>query len=326
MLVYAGIDEAGYGPLLGPLCVAASVFVIERSDASRGAPDLWTALDGAVCRAGNDRRGRVAVDDSKRLKGANDAKGHPLRHLERGVLAFLAAGGEVLPADDGALVHQLGASPPCRDEAPWYDGVNQLPMSLEAGQIEIAAATLRRAFERAGVRCTGLLCEIVDAGEFNRRFGLSRNKATVSFDSVVQLVESIWRRWPEEHPRVVIDRQGGRSRYREALSLCFPEAEITVLGETERVSRYRLDRRGSRLTVSFEAESESAHLPTALASMTAKLVRELLMARFNRWFAAQCPGVRRTAGYVQDGRRWLAEVAPALDALRIDREHLVRRA
>lgn len=326
MLIYAGIDEAGYGPLLGPLCVAASVFVIEEGDATLGAPDLWRALKSAVCREGNDRRGRIAVEDSKRLKGANDAKAHPLRHLERGVLAFLAAGCDVRPADDGALAAHLGAAMPCRDEAPWYEGSNPLPLTCEREQLEIAAARLHRALAASGVRCAALSCELVDAGEFNRRYGLSRNKATVSFDSVIRLVESIWRQWPQEHPRVVIDRQGGRNHYRESLALCFPEAEITVLGETERVSRYRLERDGSCLTVSFEAESESAHLPTALASMTAKLVRELMMARFNTWFAAQCPGVRRTAGYVQDGRRWLAEVGDALEAMRIDREHLVRRA
>src|SRR6185503_1765543 len=111
MLIYAGIDEAGYGPLLGPLCVACSAFVIEHHDPDvAGGCDLWKKLNKAVCRKRTDRRRRVAVEDSKKLKGANqfgeeeeNGEGtgssarrkskhlpHPLKHLERGVLAFNA--------------------------------------------------------------------------------------------------------------------------------------------------------------------------------------------------------------------------------------------
>ena len=106
MLIYAGIDEAGYGPMLGPLCVGASVFAIEEADPSEGPPDLWSKLDDVVCTRARDARRRIAVADSKRLKGSNQAKAHPLRHLERGVLSFLACrgiettGGHAPPADD----------------------------------------------------------------------------------------------------------------------------------------------------------------------------------------------------------------------------------
>jgi len=48
------------------------------------------------------------------------------------------------------------------------------------------------------------------------------------------------------------------------------------------------------------------------------------MARLNRYFAVAVPGVAPTAGYVTDGRRFLAEVEPHLDALGIDRSQLVR--
>ena len=51
MLFYAGIDEAGYGPMLGPLCVGMSAFLLERHDSSQQThpPDLWAILsDGVV--------------------------------------------------------------------------------------------------------------------------------------------------------------------------------------------------------------------------------------------------------------------------------------
>ena len=63
MLVYAGIDEAGYGPRLGPLCVALAAFPLGEADAASPPPDLWRQLRAAVCRRGRDRKHRIAIDD-----------------------------------------------------------------------------------------------------------------------------------------------------------------------------------------------------------------------------------------------------------------------
>src|SRR5262245_15423136 len=93
MLVYAGIDEAGYGPMLGPLCVACTAFVVQDHDPeTAGGCDLWKKLKKAVCKKRTDKRRRIAVDDSKKIKLPNDGNVHPLRFLERGVLSFLSAG------------------------------------------------------------------------------------------------------------------------------------------------------------------------------------------------------------------------------------------
>ena len=103
MLVYAGIDEAGYGPMLGPLCVACTAFVLEQYEPAEGPPNLWTLLAGAVCRKSSDKKRRIAVDDSKKLKGAADGASHPLRHLERGVLSFCPGADPLPPTDDRLL-------------------------------------------------------------------------------------------------------------------------------------------------------------------------------------------------------------------------------
>jgi len=58
--------------------------------------------------------------------------------------------------------------------------------------------------------------------------------------------------------------------------------------------------------------------------MAAKLARELHMRRLNAYFAEHVPGLAPTAGYVQDGRRWMADVGAAVERLGIADAELVR--
>ncbi|NNF44332.1 MAG: hypothetical protein HKN62_15065 [Phycisphaerales bacterium] len=324
MLVYAGIDEAGYGPMLGPLCVAASVFVLPDARPDDGAPNLWRALNRAVCRRRTDRRRRIAVDDSKKLKQSPGGSSHPLRHLERGVLSFAAAFDGVdatAVRRDADLFERLGVTvPPHR----WYGGEVDVPVGGTDAERRIASSRVRRAFADAGVAGGLVACEAIDVEAFNDGVARQGTKSSVNFGAVVRHVDRIWRRWPEDHPRVVIDRQGGRTHYREELQLVFPDARLQVLSETPRLSRYRLVRAGSPITLSFQPEAEAGHLPAALASMTAKYVRELLMLRLNQFFSGLLPELKPTAGYVQDARRYLADIEPVLERERLPRDRLIR--
>lgn len=329
MLIYAGIDEAGYGPMLGPLCVAATVFVLKDDNPADGAPDLWKRLNKAICRKRTDRRHRIAVDDSKRLKGARDGKVHPLKHLERGVLAFVTHATppredgqkSLIPAMDVELFEHLCVPTPA---APWYRSKTRLPLAQTADELRIAASKLSRAMQDEGVSCAGIRCDAIDAGPFNQHVARTKNKANVNMAAALRLVDRIWQRWPHEHPRIILDRHGGRLRYREDLQLAWSDASIQVLAEGEALSRYRLSRGGSHVTISFMREADGLHLPVALASMTAKFVRELFMLRLNRFFQQHQPELKPTAGYVQDARRYLRDIDPLIEQLGIERAALVR--
>lgn len=321
MLVYAGIDEAGYGPMLGPLCVGCTAFVLEDADPAEGPPNLWSILSDALCRSKRDGRKRIAIDDSKKLKGANTSRTiHPLAHLERGVLAFAGADGD-LPADDAALFDRLGVE---MADRPWYASDTALPLAWSVDELHIASARLHRVMTRAGVACPLLRCRAIDPQDFNEDVARMGRKSAVNFDAAMRHADAVWRAWPHAHPRVIVDRQGGRISYRRQLQMTWPEAHIRIVAESAEMSRYRLDRAGSLLTISFHRESEGRHLPVALASMTAKYVRELHMARLNRFFIGHMPELKPTAGYVQDGRRYLQDIAPLIDELGLPRRSLVR--
>ncbi|MHC5001907.1 MAG: hypothetical protein ACYTJ0_02180 [Planctomycetota bacterium] len=320
MLIFAGIDEAGYGPMLGPLCVGCTVLEIDAHDPADGPPNVWSLLRTAVCRRPSDKKRRVAVDDSKRLKGPADGAHHPLRHLERGVLSF-SPGDPALPPDDESMLARWGVRVP---EHPWLTAPTALPVGQTAGELQIARGRVQRAMERAGLRCGLVACRAIDAAEFNREVESLGNKAELNFKAAVDLLELVWSRWADDHPRVVLDRHGGRTRYGDALARALPGAEVEVIAETASLSRYVLRRSGSSLTVSFAQGGDERFFPVCLASMVAKYVRELFMLRLNRYFQARVPELRPTAGYVQDARRYLRDIAPVVRGLDLARRELVR--
>ena len=89
------------------------------------------------------------------------------------------------------------------------------------------------------------------------------------------------------------------------------------------MSCYRWGPPGVRREVRFAVRGES-FLPVALASMTAKYLRELAMAAFNSFWQQQVPGLKPTAGYPQDARRFAASIDEARQQLAIDNDLLWR--
>lgn len=359
-LLVIGMDEAGYGPMLGPLCVGVCAVRVASWSRGDAAPDLWSELAGAVCRKGGDKRGRIAVDDSKKLKLANDGARHPLTHLERGVLAFLAqVDGASVPVDDAALLAQLGAEPGAE---AWYAGeATALPVAGDAGAQLIARNMLAGALRSSGVTVEWVGCRVIGEGEFNAELERSGSKATTTMIGLREHLSLVWERWGVvegeagagggEPARVVLDRQGGRTDYARFLMELLPsqvaaDLRVRAVQESAELCRYEIDGSGAdgrarRLSVLVMPEAEAAHLPVALASMCAKYVRELLMARWNRYWSAKvmsARGVERdgqagggtafelraTAGYVQDARRWLSEAGQGVSAA--ERRALIRRA
>jgi hypothetical protein len=82
---------------------------------------------------------------------------------------------------------------------------------------------------------------------------------------------------------------------------------------------------GRRMRLHFTVEADSKYLPVALASMLSKLVRELLMEELNRYFAALMPTLKPTAGYWQDGLRFIEDIKPLHTKHTIDRRLLIRQ-
>ena len=79
------------------------------------------------------------------------------------------------------------------------------------------------------------------------------------------------------------------------------------------------------LRLTFQPRADSEHFCVALASMAAKYLRERLMEEFNRYWLAQVPGLKPTAGYPNDAVRFMEAIRPAAQKLGMAEDAIWRR-
>lgn len=323
-VVIAGIDEAGYGPLLGPLVVAQVVF---RAPAELAGADWWRPLRTAVASKPRVRDPRLVVTDSKELSRRPDG----LRWLERAALTFLslpdAQGGDrTFPPTFRGLLGQLDrAVLPALDEYPWYQGADfPLPAANKDHDIFTQRGALRGCLAEAGLEFVGAYAELLPEGHFNRMVGATRNKSVALLGQTIRLIQRASQQAGTSDLKVYIDKQGGRQSYGRSLMTAFDDAHLEILEETDTASAYRLVREPAPWEIRFDQGGEKKHLVIALASIYAKYLRELFMKAFNTFWSGHVPNLTPTAGYYTDGQRFVKDIEAAICEMGLDRNLLIR--
>lgn len=384
MPLIIGVDEAGYGPNLGPLVIAASAWRVpsglwaDRTDARSASPeflrcDCITPINKRA--NGTDATGGPWIADSKVVYRSGG-----IAALERTVLAAMmvshgrlssdraegsrtvggmavgAANGGVpaaspLPQSAAAFCRELAG----RDAAGWIeDRANKaidlaLPRAATLAEVDRGAANWLRTFDkrpllgsaisgtsppvqrsrpspveptgvvvesaRPPIELLGLVARPIFPSEFNRLLDHCARKSDLlsraSLELVLRMIERLRGRFgAEESLTIYCDKHGGRNRYSALLSEVAGGSLFATIEESREASRYR--GRCDRWSVEWLFLSKAERLvPVALASLTAKYLRELAMESFNRYWTSRVPGLRATAGYPVDARRFLAETEAA---------------
>ena len=318
MSIVAGIDEAGYGPLLGPLVSTATVFSIPKALIGQ---DLWKALSGSVSRGPAKRSGKIAVADSKKLH--NRSAGVAV--LEKTALSFMHLAGRGT-GNLRQLLKSLRSN--CASQMkdyPWYSNRTVgLPSAADPVDISVCVNALRGEAGRKGIKFLGAASQVLLAGHYNELVNKTRNKATALSGSTAVFLSELVQRYSDKGLTVHVDKQGGRTRYRPFLQQCFGDWELRIVTEHKDASAYEMNKGKLSWQVHFETKSESKHLPVALASIYAKYVRELFMELLNRYWAEHVPGVKPTAGYYTDGKRFLEDIEATCKKLKTPMGKLVR--
>jgi len=295
-----GVDEAGYGPNLGPLVIAATLWEVPEGLTADGCDTLVSKVISRTAPARGDKR--LWVADSKQIY----KPGGGLSLLERHVQPFLGLAGvsrdsvsklwQALHADSAESLH----------EEPWYATESPLPLDERSRAGDDRVEELREHLTAVGIHLRAIQARIVSPARFNTLLASRGTKGQLLSETTLNLVASLWPERFDEPALVYCDRHGGRSRYADLLQHAAGERMVVTLAESSELSRYRI----GATEVRFAVRSER-YLPVALASMVAKYVREVLMQRLNAWWCEQVPGLEPTAGYPVDAKRFWADTAAA---------------
>ena len=302
MAIIAGIDEAGYGPTLGPLVVTIVVFDVpdEKADCS-----LWDLLKDAVSNDLKSKKQRLAVRDSKKLYSAQ--KG--LKPLEESVLSFLW----LQDLKINSFCQLLGSLSVDNIKAiadyPWYANKDYpLPLTTNNSAILNYADLLKCALDKQGVRfCYASSCAVT-VGEFNEQVMLSGNKSIVLFNSCAKLISRLWSNFKGDI-NLIVDKQGGRNSYSGLLKSRLSVTDIKALKESNKISTYVVADAERKMEISFVEKGEDTCMAVALASIFSKYVRELFMHLENQYWLHFMPDLKPTAGYYTDALRFLSQIA-----------------
>ncbi len=300
---WVGIDEAGYGPNLGPLVMTA----VAAEGPEDRVPDLWSDLAATVDRAGGDRD-RLWIDDSKRIYQA----GKGLDRLEAASLAVLSATGVPIPTNLSGLLEALGAGSLADAELSlWLDDRFDPPVpSLEAAAM-VARTLSRRPLEGSSWRIRSVRSVVLGPLRFNRDLAASGNKSGAHFGAFARLLRGFWDDSAEVSTTWVrSDKHGGRHFYLDLLYQVFPDAWIDRGNEGPDLSRYTIRDASRRLDLSLQPRADANDGLVALASIVSKHLRERWMEVFNAHWTARLPNLRPTAGYPSDAARFREAIEP----------------
>lgn len=300
-----GIDEAGYGPNLGPFVMTAVAARVP-SDACH---DLWHLLAPAVRRLSDPPDERPLIADSKAVY--SPCRG--LAALEFGVHAAASSWLADIPSSLAGLLDTLSprASAELAQEI-WYDGGSPIP--AQAAQDELA--TLRRLYhDTCRERCVEhapFRSVIVCPGRFNRITDRHGSKGAVLGLALGELLPPLMQLGPaDEAIHCTVDKHGGRNFYTAMLNDALPGGWVVALEEGAEQSVYRVQGLGRDVRLTFRPRADGDHYAVALASMVSKYLRELLMGEFNRFWLGHVPGLKPTAGYPGDAARFYEAIRPA---------------
>ncbi len=298
-----GLDEAGYGPNLGPLVQAATACHVP-ADAP---PCLWTHLATAVRKRIHEDDDRVLIDDSKKV---NDGK-HGLARLERGVLSIFTG-----PATLGEFVDEYGigsAFVDLKGEA-WFDPDHALPVANEPESLEADTDLLGDACESGDVMFAPVRTVIVPAPRFNQLLADWKLKSGVLATGVISLLRWVLELPGDEPVHVAIDKLGGRHFYAPLIHEAFPDGWARVVCEGPARCEYVVYGLAREVHLRFEPKADGEHFNVALASMVAKYLREVCMMQFNNYWTERVPGLKPTAGYPMDAGRFFQAIRPLLES------------
>ncbi len=285
MKTFSGIDEVGYGPILG--CYCTSVVSLEKQE------DI--DLFGSVAAS----KVSFLVCDSKKLysakKGIADIESEVLAWLEiyadtklqkfKDILQALSVPKGSICYLDNSSIYSL------------YKDIT-LPISAKYSVIEEKKTQIKVFLKSNNINIKLISSNIVTHELWNKEVHISDNKSQAARVFIEPLLKKAFKL----SDKIYIDRQGGRKFY---LPWLYPSlGMVDVLYENKYISSYYKN----GVDILFEIKADNKYFEVALASMISKYLREVLMMAFNTYWKKKYPSLPITTGYYVDAMKFLTQL------------------
>jgi len=284
--IYSGIDEAALGPILGPYCCTLVSFDVPNDGELF---DIFSELK------------EIKINDSKKLY----ISGKSIKDLENTALSFFSSFFKTQPETLSDLLSELLIEKKYLNQLsaiPWFNKIKhlKLPIACDNLQIQKNTESLNEFLLKKQLKISKIKVDIVSAERFNSILSEGHNKSQCCQKILTPLImESL-----SAQSRLTVDRQGGRRYYGEWLVEMYTGSPISINRETKDLSSYNIH----DSVIQFQVKGDEKYLETALASIFSKYIRELMMICFNDYWEDITPGIKKTAGYPQDGKRFINDL------------------
>jgi ribonuclease HII len=300
-----GCDEAGYGPPLG--CFTQASVAIKLPETMDSVENTWSAFPDIFRRRKGAAKARpgdlpLVIDDSKLMTQLDSGLPH-MATLWPCLFQLPIPFPETLDSflNWAHLPHEKTYL-----EDPTFNPRKTITWGVEEQQRLLIKDKLATAGLGHGIAKISM----VSPSFFNKIINKTLNKSSV--------LELGWKGhicwWlnelPGDDPLVIIsDRLGGKKSYTSLFQETLQgNGIVQVIAENNEGATYKVMGARREILLMVRTKADFRYLPVAAASMLAKHLREISMEMVNEFWQTLQPGIKPTAGYPEDGKRFYDEI------------------
>lgn len=276
--VIFGIDEAGLGPTLGPLCYGWAGLIQNEDE------NILELLSQTIIQH------QFIIGDSKKIyQGASKIK-----KLHRALNEVLSLSKTTTTFNK---ISDLWHLFPLNN----FGETSKYSYYAECLKSDFLQESLLKSEDQLNGFC-GFTASF--EGELNHEFSRGLNKSVVSMLKIGEIIYFILKHFQNENIEIQVDKQGGRNFYSDFLNDLFPFVGVQIITESSDESQYQLTVDNREITIGFYKKGEDRFPLIACGSILAKWLREQFMDSFNSYWL-KYNDVKPTAGYPEDAKRFI---------------------
>ena len=234
-MYFAGIDEAGFGPTLGPLIITGVLF---------RAPSREAFLKAVA----EIRHRGYRLDDSKAIYRSHK----DFDRLSATVLPVLCAFHNTAWDSLATITDRLAVN---ADYAPPFYLREALAPDIHVPGQQANGRRIADVLRKHDVALACVASAVLPAQTFNARMARLRNKSLLLFHGTAEVLKRLIDATDadREFARVALDKQGGRAYYADLLSTEFPDLRAQIISESAEESVYRMTGDDREIELRFAA-------------------------------------------------------------------------